>query len=72
VSDSVATQSLRKLNRGDNTVLTREDTRGDLRLEARFDDIDINRDGIIAPQEMQAYIAQTYGVPPAPVVAESR
>jgi hypothetical protein len=45
--------------------LTREEARGDLRLGPRFDDIDINRDGVITPEEMKRYIEQTYGVSPS-------
>jgi EF hand len=56
----------RELDRSGNGLLTMEDTRGDMRLGTRFDDIDINRDGIITPQEMRIYIQQTYGVLPAP------
>ena len=55
-----------ELDRGGNGFLTRADTSGDLRLGPRFDDIDINRDGIITPQEMRIYIEQTYGALPAP------
>jgi Ca2+-binding EF-hand superfamily protein len=45
--------------------LTRDEVRGDLRLGPRFDDIDINRDGVITPEEMKRYIEQTYGVSPS-------
>ena len=57
-----------ELDRGGNGFLTRADVQGDMRLGTRFDDIDINRDDIITPQEMQAYIERTYGVS-APVPA---
>ena len=57
----------RELDRGGNGFLTREDTRGDMRLGPRFDDIDINRDDIITPQEMQTYIERAYGALPAPL-----
>ena len=56
----------RELDRSGKGLLTREDTRGDMRLGPRFDDIDTNRDGIATPQEMQIYIRQTYGVLPSP------
>ena len=61
-----------ELDRGGNGFLTRADTSGDLHLGPRFDDIDINRDGIITPQEMQIYIEQTYGMPAVPVSRISR
>ena len=62
----------RELDRSSNGFLTREDTRGDLRLGPRFDDIDINRDGIVTAQEMRNYIGQTYGTLPAPAPEGSR
>ena len=55
----------RELDRGGKGFLTREETRGDLRLGLRFDDIDINRDGIVTSEEMRRYIEQTYGAPSA-------
>ena len=54
----------RELDRKGNGLLTRNDTQGDMRLGTRFDDIDINRDGIATSQEMRIYIQQTYGVLP--------
>lgn len=42
--------------------LGREEARGDLNLGPRFDDIDINRDGVITAEEMERYIVQTYRV----------
>lgn len=62
----------RELDRSSNGFLIKEDTRGDLRLGPRFDDIDINRDGIVTPQEMRIYIEQTYGGLPARTQEESR
>ena len=56
----------RELDRGGTGFLRKEDTAGDLRLGPRFDDIDINRDGIATLQEMQRYIDQTYGGASAP------
>jgi hypothetical protein len=62
----------RELDRSGNGFLIKEDTKGDLRLGPRFDDIDTNRDGIVTPQEMRIYIEQTYGALPAPVPVGSR
>jgi hypothetical protein len=53
------------LNRAGNGLLTKEEARGDMRLGTRFDDIDTNRDEIVTPQEMRAYIEKTYRVIPA-------
>ena len=45
-----------------NGVLTRVETQGDLDLGPRFDDMDINRDGVVSLAELQRYIDQRYGV----------
>ncbi|MGE5170371.1 MAG: hypothetical protein ACM3JC_08365 [Rudaea sp.] len=44
--------------------LTRTEVMGDNDFSARFDDIDVNRDGIVTREEMQRYIRQHYGVEP--------
>jgi hypothetical protein len=52
-------------------VLTRDEARPDLTLGPRFNDADINRDGVVTREEMQRYVDQQYGtsgavtVPPA-------
>jgi hypothetical protein len=51
-----------QLDRNGDGRLTRDEARGDLNLGPRFDDIDINRDGVMTPEELQRYIAQRYGV----------
>lgn len=56
----------RELNRSGSGFLTREEVRGDMRLGTRFNDIDINRDDVVTPQEMQRYLQETYGVTPPP------
>jgi hypothetical protein len=56
----------REMDRAGNGLLTKDDVRGDMRLGTRFDDIDTNRDEVVTPQEMRAYIEKTYGVLPAP------
>ena len=38
-------------------VVTRAQVRGDLFLEPRFDDIDINRDGVITRAELERFLA---------------
>ena len=45
-----------------NGTLTRLETQGDLDLGPRFDDMDINRDGIVTADELQRYVEQQYGV----------
>ena len=45
-----------------NGALTRLETQGDLDLGPRFDDMDINRDGVVSLAELQRYIEQRYGV----------
>ena len=56
----------RELDRAGKGLLAREDTRSDLNLGPRFDDIDTNRDGIVTQQEMRTYIERKYGVIVAP------
>jgi Ca2+-binding EF-hand superfamily protein len=45
----------------DGTV-SREEAQGDLNFRPSFDDMDINRDGIVTLAELQRYIEQNYGV----------
>lgn len=57
--------SFKRLDLNGDGLLSRDEARGDLDLGPRFNDIDINRDGVITPQEMRRYIEQTYGIRPA-------
>ena len=41
--------------------LTIEEARGNIDLEARFNDIDINRDGVMTREELLRYVALRYG-----------
>jgi Ca2+-binding EF-hand superfamily protein len=50
------------LDRDKDGRLTIEEVRGNIDLEARFNDIDINRDGVITREELARYIALRYGV----------
>jgi hypothetical protein len=50
-----------ELDRNRTGLLRREDIAGDLHLGPRFDDIDVNRDGIVTSQEMRLYIERAYG-----------
>lgn len=54
------------LDRNADGVLTPEESKGDLDLGPRFNDIDINRDGTMTRQELRAYIERRYGKGPAP------
>jgi hypothetical protein len=50
------------LDRDKDGRLTIEEVRGNIDLEARFNDIDINRDGVITREELALYITLRYGV----------
>ena len=43
--------------------LTLEEVLSDLNFGPRFNDVDINRDGVITPDEMRRYLEQTYRLP---------
>jgi hypothetical protein len=45
-----------------NGIVTRAAVRGDLFFEPRFDDIDINRDGVITRAELERFLAN---IPPS-------
>jgi hypothetical protein len=44
--------------------LTIEEVHGNIDLEARFNDFDINRDGLITQEELRRYIRLQYGIAP--------
>jgi hypothetical protein len=50
------------LDRNHDGLLQRDEVKGDLDLQPRFDDIDIDRNGTVTPEELQRYIAAHYGV----------
>jgi len=54
------------LDRDKNGEITVEEVRGNIDFEARFNDIDINRDGVVTREELTRYIALQYGVASAP------
>jgi hypothetical protein len=43
-------------------LVTRSEAQGDLDFGPRFNDMDINRDGVVTLPELQRYIEQQYGV----------
>ena len=50
------------LDRDKDARLTIEEVHGDIDWEARFNDFDINRDGVITRAELTRRIALQYGV----------
>ena len=54
------------LDRDKDGRLTIEEVRGNIDLEARFNDFDINRDGVITRGELTRYILLQYGIASAP------
>ena len=58
----------RQLDRDGDGRLTQEEVQGDVGFRPRFDDIDINRDGIVTPNEMRRYLEQAYEVPGTSII----
>lgn len=54
------------LDRNADGALTPEESKGDLDLGPRFDDIDVNRNGIMTREELGVYLQRRYGSRPAP------
>lgn len=54
-------EAFRALDLDADGRLTLEEVRPDLHFGPRFDDADINRDGVLTGQEMQAYLVRQYG-----------
>ena len=50
------------LDRNADGLLTKEESKGDLNLGPRFDDMDTDRDGIVTRQELERYVEARYGV----------
>ena len=55
-------EKFRALDVDRNNAITREEVRGDVDFAPRFDDIDVNRDGVVTLDELLAYVERQYGV----------
>lgn len=51
------------LDRNNDQAVTKLESHGDLDFGPRFDDIDINRDGIVTRAELQRYVEREYAAP---------
>ena len=60
------TMLFQALDRDADGSVTRLEAHGNLNFGPRFDDMDINRDGVVTTAELQRYIEQQYGVQPKP------
>jgi hypothetical protein len=49
------------LDRNGDSGVTRAEAQGDLNLGPVFDDMDINRDGVVSNGELQHYLEQRHG-----------
>jgi hypothetical protein len=52
------------LDRNGDGVVTRMEARGDINFLPRFDDMEVDMDGVVTPSELLRYIDQHYGIPP--------
>ena len=50
------------LDRNLNGVVSRAEANGDLNFMPRFDEIDINRDGLVTGPELQRFVEQQHGL----------
>ena len=50
------------LDRDGDGAVTREEARGDLNFGPRFEDMDINRNGIVSRAELQRFVALEFEV----------
>lgn len=50
------------LDRDGDGRVTQSEARGDLTFSPRFNDMDINRDGVVTLEELQRYVRLQYGV----------
>lgn len=52
--------------------LTREEVGSNIEMRARFDEFDVDRDGVITTAELERYLRLRYGVDPAAAMAAAR
>ena len=52
------------LDRDADGAVTRLEARGDVNFLPRFDDMEVDMDGIVTRDELQRYIEQQYGIAP--------
>ena len=50
------------LDRNADGAVTRLEAQGDINFLPRFDDMEVNMDGVITTAELQRYLEQQYGV----------
>lgn len=50
------------LDRNTDGAVTRLEAQGDINFLPRFDDMEVNMDGVITTAELQRYLEQQYGV----------
>ena len=50
------------LDRNADGVVTRLEAKGDINFLPRFDDMEINMDGVVTLDELQRYLERQYGV----------
>ncbi len=55
-------QQFTALDHGRNAEVSRTEADGNVDFTAAFDDIDINRDGVVTKEELDRYLALRYGV----------
>ena len=51
-----------ELDRNGDGAVTRLEAQGDVNFLPRFDDMEVNMDGIVTAAELQRYLEQRYGV----------
>ena len=52
----------KSLDRNADRVVTQSEAHGDVNFSPRFDDMDIDRDGVVTVPELQRFIEQRHGV----------
>lgn len=58
------------LDRNADGAVTRLEAQGDINFLPRFDDMEINMDGVVTMAELQRYLERTYGAQFKPIVSK--